>query len=144
MAEEYFDFDAAEWLESEEAIAEYMAAALETGDASFIKEALNDIVRARGMSGIARDTGLSRGSLYRALSEEGNPTLDSFLLVLKALNVTLSAKIVEAAIEPTIGAKAAQPKTKAKAKPGAKAKTRPKRKAAVRKKAPPKKKPVAA
>ena len=52
MAEEYFDFDAAEWLESEEAIAEYMAAALETGDASFIKEALNDIVRARGMSGM--------------------------------------------------------------------------------------------
>ena len=50
--------------------------------------------------------------------------MDSFLLVLKALNVTLSAKIVEAAIESTIGAKTAQPKAKAKVKPGAKAKTR--------------------
>jgi probable addiction module antidote protein len=85
-------FDAAAYLDTDEAVAEYMAAAMETGDADLIKEAVGDIVRVRGMTAMAKASGISRATMYRAFGVDGNPTLDSMMAVLNALNVTLSAK----------------------------------------------------
>jgi probable addiction module antidote protein len=85
-------WDAAEYLDSSEAIAAYLSAALEDGDPKLIAAALGDIARARGMTQIAKDAELSRESLYRALSPEGNPTLDTVLRVSRALGVQLTAR----------------------------------------------------
>jgi probable addiction module antidote protein len=84
-------FDPAEYLESEEDMAIYLNAALETGDATFVADALGVVARARGMSRLARDTGLSRESLYRALSAEGNPEFATVVRVMKALGLKLTA-----------------------------------------------------
>jgi probable addiction module antidote protein len=84
-------YDTAEYLDSEEKIAAYIDAVLEDGDPALVTHALGVAARARGMSQIARDTGLSRESLYRALSADGNPELATVLKVLKALGVRLSA-----------------------------------------------------
>lgn len=89
-------YDTAEYLDSDEAIAEYLAAAVEEGDAALFRHALGVVARARGMTQIARDSGLSRESLYRALSDEGNPSLDTAMRVLKALNVRLTATTMPA------------------------------------------------
>lgn len=86
-------YDSAEFLESDEAVAEYLAAAIEEGDAALFRRALGVATRARGMTQIARETGLSRESLYRALSDDGNPSLDTALRVLNALNVRLTASV---------------------------------------------------
>ncbi|SFL23358.1 addiction module antidote protein [Methylorubrum salsuginis] len=86
-------YDSAEFLDSDEAIAEYLAAAVEEGDAALFRRALGVAARARGMTEIARQTGLSRESLYRALSDEGNPSLDTALRVVNALNVRLTATV---------------------------------------------------
>ena len=85
-------FDAAAVLDSDEAIAEYMAAAFETEDAAFIADAVGVVARARGMSDIARESGLSREQLYRSFSASGNPTLKSMLAVMKALGVKVTAE----------------------------------------------------
>lgn len=84
-------YDSAEYLDSDEAIAEYLAAAVEEGDTALFRHALGVVARARGMTQIARDSGLSRESLYKALSDDGNPSLDTTMRVLKALNVRLTA-----------------------------------------------------
>jgi probable addiction module antidote protein len=86
-----YPHDPAEYLDSEEAQAEYLSAALETGDPSFVADALGIVARARGMSDVARAAGLSRESLYRALSVDGNPELDTLLKVVRALGMHLSA-----------------------------------------------------
>lgn len=83
-------FDPAEYLDSAEAITVYMSEALETGDPSFVADALGVVARARGMSEIARTTGLSRESLYRALSADGNPELATVMRVLRALGLRFS------------------------------------------------------
>lgn len=85
-------WDAAEHLGSDEAVAEYLSAAIEDGDSKLIAAAIGDIARARGMTRIARETGLSRESLYRALSEDGNPSFDTVMRVAKALGVKLVAR----------------------------------------------------
>jgi probable addiction module antidote protein len=84
-------FDPANYLDTNEARAAYMTEALATNDPAFIADALGVIARARGMSKVARDTGLSRESLYRALSAEGNPELSTLLQVVQALGLRLSA-----------------------------------------------------
>lgn len=89
-------FDAAEYLGSPEAQAELLRDALETGDVGYIAHALGVIVRARGMSQIARDAGLSREALYKALSPTGNPTLSTLLGVMKALNIRLEVSAIPA------------------------------------------------
>ncbi len=89
-------YDSAEFLDTDEAVAEYLAAAVEDGDPALFRHALGVVARARGMTQIAREAGLSRESLYRALSPEGNPSLDTALRVLKALNVRLTAASVRA------------------------------------------------
>lgn len=91
MATKTSRYDTAEYLDSEEKIAAYMDAVLEQGDPALVTHALGIAARARGMAQIARETGLSRESLYRALSAEGNPELGTVLKVLKALGVRLSA-----------------------------------------------------
>ena len=93
-------FDAAATLRDSEAIAEYMAAALETQDPSYVSHALGVVARARGMSEIARESGLSREHLYRSFSENGNPTLKSILAVMEILGVQLSATAVEKSSTP--------------------------------------------
>ena len=84
-------WDPAEHLQSEEDMAAYLQAALEEGDASLFAAALGDIARAKGMSQLARDTGLGRESLYKALSPTGNPEFATILKVVNALGLQLHA-----------------------------------------------------
>ncbi len=85
-------FDAADYLDSEERQAAYIAAALETGDADFVRDALGIVARARGMAGVAKSAGLSRESLYKALGESGNPEFATVMRVVRAMGLTLSAR----------------------------------------------------
>ncbi len=84
-------WDAAEHLETEKDMALYLEAALEEGDPALVAAALGDIARAKGMSEIARETGLGRESLYKALSPEGNPEFATVLKVIRALGLRLHA-----------------------------------------------------
>ena len=84
-------WDAAEFLETEEDMAAYLEAALEDGDSALIAAVLGDIARAKGMSQIAKETGLGRESLYKALSPEGNPEFSTVLKVVRALGLKLHA-----------------------------------------------------
>ncbi len=86
-------FDPAEALTSDEAIATFMADAFESEDAGYIAHALGVVARAKGMSQIASETGLSREQLYRSFSENGNPTLKTTIAVMKALGIELTAKV---------------------------------------------------
>ena len=83
-------WDASEYLDSEEAVAAYLDAAFEDGDPQLIAAALGDVARARGMSEIAGKAGLSRESLYRALSKDGNPEFATVLRVVRALGMRIS------------------------------------------------------
>ncbi len=85
------EWDPAEYLDSDEKITEYLAAALEENDPALFAAALGDIARAKGMSQMARETGLARESLYKALSAEGNPTFATILKVVEALGIRLQA-----------------------------------------------------
>ena len=87
-------WDPAEHLESEEDIAAYLEAAFEEGDPSLIAAALGDIARAKGMAQIARDTGLGRESLYKALFSEGNPEFATIMKVVSALGLKLHATAI--------------------------------------------------
>ena len=87
-------YDSAEYLRGEKDIAAYLDAALEDGDPAVIRHALNVIARARGMTEIARDSGIARESLYRALSENGNPEFATVLKVVRALGLRLHARAV--------------------------------------------------
>ncbi len=85
-------YDVVKYLESEEDMAAYLQAALEDGDPSLIIHALGNIARAHGMTEIARETGLRRESLYKALSPEGNPEFATILKVVQALGIKLNAE----------------------------------------------------
>jgi probable addiction module antidote protein len=87
-------YDVAEHLRTPKEMAAYLEASLEeaNGDAAFIAKAIGDIVRAKGMTQVARDAGLSRESLYKALSGERNPGFDTILKVLHALGLELHAE----------------------------------------------------
>ncbi len=85
-------FDAAEYLDSVEAIAAYLEVAFEEGDPALIADALGTVARAKGMTEVARKTGLSRESLYKALSAEGNPEFATILKVMRALDLKISAR----------------------------------------------------
>jgi probable addiction module antidote protein len=90
MAVKTTRFDSAEYLDSDEAVGAYPEEALEMGDPAFIAQALGTIARARGMSQIAKETGLSRESLYKALSAEGNPEFSTVIRVMQALGLRFS------------------------------------------------------
>lgn len=83
-------FDPADFLDSEEAVAAYLEDAAESGDAAEIVRALGDVARARTMSQVARDAGLSRQGLIKALSGEGRPSFDTILAVASALGVRMT------------------------------------------------------
>jgi len=83
-------FDPAEYLDDSESIAAYMSDALESEDPAFVADALGVVARARGMSEIAREAGVSRESLYRSLSTDGNPEFATVLRVIRALGLRLS------------------------------------------------------
>jgi probable addiction module antidote protein len=85
-------FDAVNYLNSEGLQATYLTAALETGDADFVRDALGLVARARGMSAIAKKAGLNRESLYKALGETGNPEFGTVMRIVGALGLTLSAQ----------------------------------------------------
>ena len=87
-------YDIAEHLRTPEEMAAYLEACLDEakGDTAFIAKALGDIARARGMTQVARDTGLSRESLYKALSGERSPDFDTILKVVSALGIRLHAE----------------------------------------------------
>src|SRR5437868_3699234 len=84
-------FDAARYLTDDAAIAEYMTAILETDDPDLLLLALGDVARARGMAQVAKDSGLGRESLYKALAPGAKPRFDTVLKVARALGVKLSA-----------------------------------------------------
>ena len=91
MAEKFTRWDPADHLKTEEDMALYLDACVEedTGDGKLVRAALNDVARARGMSQLARDAGISREGLYKALSASGNPEFATVLKVIKALGLKL-------------------------------------------------------
>ena len=84
-------FDPTDYLTTDEALAEYINAALETGDPAFIADSLGIVARAKGMAKVARQAGLGRESLYKALCAEGNPEFATVLKVVEALGLRLTA-----------------------------------------------------
>lgn len=82
-------WDASEHLNSDEAIEAYLDAAFDDGDPKLIAAAVGDIARAKGMTSLARETGLSRESLYKALSGDGNPEFATIARVIQALGLKL-------------------------------------------------------
>ncbi|WP_174286650.1 addiction module antidote protein [Sphingomonas bacterium] len=86
-------YDAAKHFADDEAQIDLISDALATGHVGYIAAALGTIAKARGMTAVAGDTGLSRQSLHKALSADGNPTLDTVMKVLDALGLQLEAKV---------------------------------------------------
>lgn len=86
-------FDSTNYLQDDHAIAEYMTAALEYGEADLLLAALRDVARAKGMTEVAKATGLGRESLYKALAPGANPRFETVLKVAKALGIQLTAKV---------------------------------------------------
>lgn len=87
-----FPFDATEFLDTTADHADLLSDALETEHAGYIAAALGVVAKARGMTALAKETGLSRQALHKALSEDGNPTLETVLKVCHALGLQLTAK----------------------------------------------------
>jgi len=94
MPEKFSKWDGADYLETVEDMAMYFEACIEEdpGDGSVIRAALGDISRAKGMSRLAQETGISREGLYKALSANGNPEFSTVMKVIKALGLKLHAK----------------------------------------------------
>ena len=91
------EFDMATQLRDESDFAEYLSLVLEDGDSDEVKRAIGHVAKARGMTQIAKETGLGRESLYKALSAGAKPRFETILLVLRALNIDLKAVSHEAA-----------------------------------------------
>ena len=94
MSIESHPFDIADELHDDEALAIYLDEALQTGDPAYFAHALGKVAKARGMTKIAREAGLSRCSLDAALCEVGNPTIATLMLVIKSLGLRLGAEPV--------------------------------------------------
>lgn len=92
MASKTKIFDPAEYLETEEEIIAYLDAAMEENDPAHIARALGDVARSKGMTAISRRTGLGRQALYTALSEQGNPTLETVTAIIASLGLRLSVQ----------------------------------------------------
>lgn len=91
MAEKLVPFDMARYLGSDEAIAEYLTQVLADGDPDELLGAIGHIAKAKGMAQVAKDAGLGRESLYKALAPGAKPRFDTILRVTRALGVTLTA-----------------------------------------------------
>ena len=92
MTTQISTWDAAEQLDSNDAIAAYLSEVMELGDPAHIVQALNTVARARGMTEIARDAGIGRQALYKSLGQRGNPTLTPLLRVIKSLGLTMAVR----------------------------------------------------
>ncbi|MBA2411934.1 MAG: putative addiction module antidote protein [Burkholderiaceae bacterium] len=92
-AKKLLPFDAARCLNDDRAVAQYMTAVLETDDPDLLLVALADVARARGMAQVAKDAGLGRESLYKALAPGAKPRFDTIVKVARALGVRLSAHV---------------------------------------------------
>ena len=90
-------FDAAKYIRESEDVIEFLNDALESGHAPYIAAVLGDVARSQGMTKLAAQTGVNRQALYTALSENGNPTLETLLKVLAAMGVRLRCEPAEAA-----------------------------------------------
>ncbi|SFU85675.1 probable addiction module antidote protein [Methylobacterium sp. 174MFSha1.1] len=97
MPLETVPWDVVDSLDTPERVALYLEAVLEEGDPVLLAAALGDIARAQGMAQVARETGLSRETLYRTLSDKGNPQLTTLMAVLKALGLKLTVTPVTGA-----------------------------------------------
>ena len=95
MAIETREFDVTEYLDSPDMIAAYIEAAMEENDPAFIAKAIGDVARALGMTDIAQRSGMQRETLYKALSERGNPTLATLTGVFDAMGLKLSVAAKE-------------------------------------------------
>ena len=104
-------FDSAEFLDTDEAVAAYLADALDSGDSSVFQEALQTAARARGMSQVADAAGLGRESLYKALKPDAHPRFDTVQKVVSALGVTFKIALPKKPRRPAVQAKL--PRTKA-------------------------------
>jgi len=91
------DWDTSAHLDSEDAVIAYLEAAFEDGDPKVIAIALGTIAKARGMSHVAKDAGITREALYKSLSDKGDPKLSTLIGVMKALNLRLSVAHAETA-----------------------------------------------
>ena len=87
-------WDSSEFLKTEEDIAAYLNAALEDGDTSVIAAALGDVARAKGMTQLAKETGITRDGLYKALSPTGNPSFDTVHKVVKAFGLRMDVAAI--------------------------------------------------
>lgn len=92
MKEKFLPYDPAAALTSDEAIEVFVNDAFETDNVGYIAHAIGTAARARGMSKVAGETGLTREALYRSFSEDGNPSLKSTIAVLKSLGLVLSIR----------------------------------------------------
>lgn len=90
MAIETLPFDPAEFISTRQGQADLLADAFDSGDATYIANALGIVARARGMTAVAKDAGVTREALYKALSEKGDPKLSTLLGVTRALGVKLT------------------------------------------------------
>lgn len=97
MTENLTEFDATQYINTEKRIELYLQACVEDdpGDGSLIRAALNDIARVRNMSGLARDAGLDRSGIYRALSKDGNPSFSTVLKIMGALGLQIRIETSE-------------------------------------------------
>jgi probable addiction module antidote protein len=92
MTVETTGWDVTEFLGSDDAIAAYLDAVFEAGDAGEMRDALRHVARAKGMTELAKAAGVTRAGLYKALGESGNPSFATIVAILKALGVKLAAK----------------------------------------------------
>jgi len=97
MTEKFTTFDTSEYLKTDQNIADFMAEAFSSGDPAYVAHALGIVARAKGMTQIAKETGLSREQLYRSFSSKGNPTLQTMFAVMRALGIEMTAKTAEPA-----------------------------------------------
>lgn len=93
----FTSFDSAKYLDTEEAIAAYLEAAAEGADAQHFAQALGTVARARNITELAKKSGMTRAGLYRALSEDGNPSLNTTMNVLSALGLEFTVRPVKPA-----------------------------------------------
>jgi len=93
MKQELLDFDISEYLDSKEAISEYINQVLENGDEQEIIRALGHIAKAKGMTQIAKKSGLGRESLYKALKPNSKPRFETILKVIKAFDINLKTTV---------------------------------------------------
>ena len=103
MPEKFQKFNAADYIKTETDVRELLRAAADEdlGDGAVIRAVLKYVARTQNMSALARDTGLNRGNLYDALSEDGNPTLETLLKITNALGLRLHIEPLERSVEST-------------------------------------------